>query len=79
MRMMAKLAFLFLTVSMAVLMMPPTIARAASSQADTLVQAFPTLDELEAHLGIPPPLKARIPTRPRRRIAILPTWVTSSQ
>ncbi|MGO8815372.1 MAG: hypothetical protein ACLQVG_12025 [Terriglobia bacterium] len=53
MRMMAKLAFLFLTVSMAVLMMPPTIARAASSQVDTLVQAFPTLDELEAHLGIP--------------------------
>jgi hypothetical protein len=54
MRTMPKNVVLSLTFS-AALMMPPIPAWAASSQVDSLVRGFPTLDELETHLGIKPP------------------------
>ena len=45
-------------------MVPPIPARAASSQADTLVRGFPTLDELETHLGTKPPSAGENPNPP---------------
>ena len=62
---MANTVVLLLTVSTA-LMMPPTFARAEPSQVDSLVRGFPTLDELETHLGIQAPSEGENPHPPSR-------------
>ena len=56
----------FLTLSTAMLMMPPTFARGASSQVESLVRGFPTLDELETHLGIQTPSEGENSHQPSR-------------
>jgi hypothetical protein len=47
----AKLLVLLLALLTAILMTPPPYAAAASPEVESLVRGFPTLDELETHLG----------------------------
>jgi hypothetical protein len=51
----AKLFFLLLALLTAFLMAPPTCAAGASPEVESLVRGFPTLDELETHLGFAAP------------------------
>jgi hypothetical protein len=48
----AKLVVLLLALWTAFLMTPPTYAAAASPEVENLVRGFPTLDQLETHLGL---------------------------
>jgi hypothetical protein len=48
----AKPALLILAILAAILMLPPAAVGSDSSEADSLVRGFPSLDELEAHLGL---------------------------
>jgi hypothetical protein len=62
----AKLLVLLLTVGPAFLMTPPAQAAGASPEVEKLVRGFPTLDELESHLGLgtpPEDADARPPSR----------------
>jgi len=50
-----KTVFLTLAISASILMTPPAVARGESSDVDNLVRGFPSLDELEDHLGLAAP------------------------
>ena len=53
----AKLAILILTLSVASSLRPPICTAAGSAEVESLVLGFPSLDELEAHLGFETPRK----------------------
>ena len=62
----AKLFVPLLTLLTASLMRPPTYAAAASPEVETLVRGFPTLDELEIHLGLETVRESADPNPPSR-------------
>jgi hypothetical protein len=62
----ARLVLLLLAIFPALLMTPPTYGAAAPSEVESLVRSFPSLDELEIHLGVGGPREDADPQPPVR-------------
>jgi hypothetical protein len=66
MQMKTKLLALLLALLTVFLMTPPTFAAGASPEVESLVRGFPSLDELETHLGLAAPPDDAVPNPPAR-------------
>ena len=61
-----KLLVLLLALLTVFLMAPQTFAAGASPEVESLVRGFPSLDELESHLGLAAPPEGAVPNPPVR-------------